>query len=340
MNIHRCRFVNYPTSAINALAFSHSSAQDFAHDHIFSLRLAVGRANGDVEIWNPKHKNWFQEVIFHGGTNRSIEGLAWTQDPDEENEDGSHEAGRLRLFSIGYSSTVTEWNLETGLPFRNWTGNNSEIWCMAVQPRLRAKKDEPTPTQYQKLVVGCADGSLIILSTESGDLQFSKYLTRAISKRARVLSLTFHDQDTLVAGYADSTIRIYDLNQGILKRSISLGAGPKAGPKDILVWAVKCLGNGSIVSGDSIGEVRIFESKQYSQIQRISSHDADILSLAVRNSTGGIFSAGMDRKTTFYEKRQNKDQWNKSSQASHHEHDVKAMAAFEGKKLNVIASGG
>jgi U3 small nucleolar RNA-associated protein 4 len=205
---------------------------------------------------------------------------------------------------------------------------------------MRAEKNKPIPSGSQKIVAGCADGSLIVLSTESGDLPFSKYLTRAISKRARVLSLTFHNQDTLVAGYADSTIRIYDLKQGILKRSISLGAGPKGGPKDILVWAVKCLENGSIVSADSIGEVRIFESKQYSQTQRIASHDADILSLAIKKSTGDIFSAGMDRKTIVYGKRKNKEQWNKSSQASHHEHDVKAMAAFEGSNLDVIASGG
>jgi U3 small nucleolar RNA-associated protein 4 len=340
MDIHRCRFVNYPTSAINALAFSHSSALNLANDHISSLRLAVGRANGDVEIWNPNQKSWFQETIFHAGRNRSIEGLVWTQDPDEEDEDGQVTVGPLRLFSIGYSSTLTEWSLETGLPARNWTGNNSEIWCVAAQPRIRPEQGKSAHSSCQKIIVGCADGCLIILSTESGGLQFSKYLTRAISKRARVLSLAFHDQDTLVAGYADSTIRIYDLKQGNIKRSISLGAGPKVGPKDILVWAVKCLENGSIVSGDSIGEVRVFESKQYSQTQRIASHDADILSLAVRKSTSTIFSAGMDRKTTVYEKRMNKDQWNKSSQASHHEHDVKAMAAFEGNKLHVVASGG
>src|ERR1700761_6016362 len=121
MDIHRARFVPYPTPAINALAFSHSNTAEIAVDDISNLRLAVGRANGDIEIWNPYGKVWVQETIFHGGRNRSIEGLVWIQDPPEEDDEGQTVPGPLRLFSVGSSNTVSEWDLESGLPLRHWS---------------------------------------------------------------------------------------------------------------------------------------------------------------------------------------------------------------------------
>src|SRR5689334_732222 len=132
MDIHRSRFVPYPTPAINALAFSHSNDAELGSKNTAELRLAVGRANGDIEIWNPEGGLWIQEIVFHGSKSRNIEGLVWTQEPDEVDANGRLQLGRLRLFSIGYSSTVTEWNLETGLPKRHYTGNHADIWCIAA----------------------------------------------------------------------------------------------------------------------------------------------------------------------------------------------------------------
>ena len=113
MDIHRCRFVPYPPSTINVLAFSHSHIPR-ANKEDVPLRLAIGRANGDIEIWNPLNGSWFQETILKGGEDRSVDGLVWTQEPDEEDAEGKIIIGKLRLFSIGYTTTVTEWDLERG----------------------------------------------------------------------------------------------------------------------------------------------------------------------------------------------------------------------------------
>lgn len=53
MEIHRCRFVEYMPSAINALAFTTGTARPL---------VACGRANGDIEIWNPF--SWHLEKVF------------------------------------------------------------------------------------------------------------------------------------------------------------------------------------------------------------------------------------------------------------------------------------
>ncbi|KAF2030308.1 small nucleolar ribonucleo protein-like protein complex subunit [Setomelanomma holmii] len=349
MDIHRSRFVPYPSSAINALAFSYAEPEHGNQDPE-SLRLAIGRANGNVEIWNPKNGAWLQEKVFYGGKDRSVEGLAWTQEPDTKNAHGKGIPGRLRLFSIGYSSSVTEWDLASGLPLRHSNGNHSEVWCFAVQPRnKRAIAGNPIdpPSAHQKIVAGCADGTIVLLSTEDQNLTFDRFVSRATNKKARALSITYKDSDIVLAGFADSMIRVFDTRNGNVLRNISLGSGPHGGPREILVWKVRCLANGDFVSGDSTGDIRIYNGKNYSQMQRISGHEADILDLAVSRDGKNIFSAGMDRRTCFYTCRKpttkiegHSGKWRKVSHQRYHQHDVKAMSAYDGHKLNVVVSGG
>lgn len=346
MDIHRCRFVNYTPSAINALAFSHTSGSA-GRDQ--PLRLAIGRANGDIEIWDPRRGAWIHEITLRSGKDRSVEGLAWTHDPDEEDEKGYVTHGRLRLFSIGYSSAVTEWDLNTGLPLQHSTGSHSEVWCLAAQPRWKAKKqvgdvkEDSAEFRGQNLVAGCADGTLVLLSTADDGLTFQKYIARASKKNARALSLTFQNRNVVVAGFADSAIRVFDIRNGNLLRNMSLGGGPQGGPKEKLVWAIECLRDGTLVSGDSTGEVIFWDGNTYGQLQRIKSHDADVLCLTASEDGQTVFSGGMDTRTVVYKLTGGQSQrkrWAAISKRSFHQHDVKAMARFENSKMSVVVSGG
>ncbi|KAF2192721.1 small nucleolar ribonucleoprotein-like protein complex subunit [Zopfia rhizophila CBS 207.26] len=350
MDVHRARFVPYPPSAINALAFSHTHPLDDTKDPE-CLRLAIGRANGNIEIWNPARGAWLQERMFGGGKDRSVEGLAWIQEPDEEDEQGKVVSGKLRLFSIGYSSSVTEWDLVTGLPARHSNGNHSEVWCFAAQPQSTSSTKNRRQSDTflgQNLIAGCADGTLVMLSTAENELRFDKFISRPTTKKARVLSVVYKDRNIALAGFADSMIRVFDTRNGEVIRSISLGAGPPGGPKDTLVWKVKCLPSGDFVSGDSTGDVRFYNGKNFSQIQRIHGHEADILDLAVSRDGNFVFSGGMDRRTSFYScskkmgagRGPSWEKWHKISHKRYHDHDVKAMATYESKSMSVIVSGG
>ena len=354
MDVHRCRFVPYPPSAINAFAFSHTSSLTSSSKGPSTLRLAIGRANGDIEIWNPLRGAWHQETIFRGGKDRSIEGLVWTQDPGEKDKNGYMLPGQLRLFSTGYSGSVTEWDLSTGKPARHASGNYGELWCMAAQPRVSASDktlangangEAQEELQYQSLAVGCADGSIVLMSTADGDLKFQRTLTRPPKKNARVLSITWQSRHTVVTGHADSTIRVFDARNGQQIRSMSLGAGPQGGPKEILVWSVKSMVDGTIISGDSTGTVSFWDAKHYSRLQRISSHKEDILDLAVSIDGESVFSGGLDRRTTLYRQSAGsrpgeKKRWMEVAHQRFHSHDIKAMATFETKNFSILVSGG
>ncbi|RJE27175.1 hypothetical protein PHISCL_00528 [Aspergillus sclerotialis] len=352
MDIHRCRFIPYNPQAINSLAFSHPPSSRIPGGGAPTLRLAIGRANGDIEIWNPMRGAWFQETILRGGKDRSIEGLAWTMDPAEDGPEGTKLPGRLRLFSIGYSSAVTEWDLGQGRAMRHSAGNYGEIWCLAPQPQWQPTQGKdgkwlpPAEGEFtgQNLAAGCADGSIVILSTADGDLKYQR-LMRPSTKRARVLSVTFQNRNTVVAGYADSAIRLFDIRSGQLLRTISLGKGPSGGPKELLVWSVKCLPDGTIVSGDSAGEIRFWDAKNYSLIQRIQGHLADTLDVAVSSAGDTVVSGGADQRTVVYRKKEGdkndkRSRWAEVMHRRYHTHDVKTFAVYETKDISIVVSGG
>ena len=138
MDVHRSRFVPYPTSPISAVAFSRNSDSGYS-GVVPALKLAIGRENGSIEIWDPQKGLWNQEVVF-AGENQSVDALVWTQDPDEKDAEGNVVVGQQRLFSIASSPAVTEWDLATGQPKRKSTGNFSEVWCIAAQPKPKPGK--------------------------------------------------------------------------------------------------------------------------------------------------------------------------------------------------------
>ncbi|TKX18391.1 WD domain-containing protein 42 [Elsinoe australis] len=343
MDIHRSRFVPYPASPINAIAFSRTNDKDVP-DPKPALKLAIGRADGSIEIWSPERGDWVQETVFPGGEGRSIEALVWTQDPSETDLSGNTMVGQLRLFSIGSSASVTEWNLNTGLPRRVSTGNFSEVWCIAAQPRQKlgyaAKEGEWTG---QDIVAGCGDGTLAVLSTAEDDLTFKRFLARSGSKKTRCMSVTWQNRDRIVAGFSDSTIRIYDARSGSVLRSMSLGAGLQGASKNVLVWRVKCLPNGDIVSADSNGEVVFWDGRSYSMMQRISGHESDCLDLVTSSDGQTVFSGGIDGKVAVYkiaERDNNKRKWAKLSHRRMHQGDIKSMAVYDAKQLSVVVTGG
>lgn len=379
MDIHRIRFIKHPAVEINSLAFSHRSNTNEPTPP--QLRLALGRANGDVEIWNPLNRGtssniastsaaksssasgggsctWSQETILRSGKDRTIDSLAWTQDLEGETADGRKVPGKLRLFSIGYSTHVTEWDLAAGKPLRHVGVGQSEVWCMAAQPRWdggeKRKGSQPSdaPTdvrQEQLLALGCGDGSIILLSTADGDLIYVKTLQRSSGKKPRVMSLAWYGRDRIVAGYSDSMIRVYEIaGRGKILSNMSLGNAGKGGPRETLVWTVSVLRDETIVSGDSTGEIKIWDARNYTLLQRLQSHSndpADLLSLAASNDGTLLLSGDLKRRTTLYQRsaphtKGGKGRWAAVSRQRHHQGDVKTMVAFESRQMSVVVSGG
>lgn len=307
-------------------------------------RLAIGRANGDIEIWNPANGAWHQELVIHGAKERSVDGLVWVNEPDQDLGDGRVMTGRSRLFSIGYTSTVTEWDLEKGKPKRHASGQHGDLWCIAAQPATDKAHQNGASIESQnanKLIAGTIDGELVMYSIDDDELRFQRVLVKSPTKKAQMVSITFQSRKVAIVGCSDSTIRAYDITKGHMLRRMTLGSDLVGGSKDIIVWSVKCLPNGDIVSGDSTGQVCIWDGKTYTQRQRIQSHKQDVLSLTTSADGTAIMSGGMDRRTILYKQSTGAGQrWSKVWGRRYHDHDVKSLASFESGRISVVVSGG
>lgn len=116
MELHRCRFVEYQPAAVNALDFTPSTVKN--------KRLAVGRANGDIEIWDPSDRYRFLKRI-PGGQDLSVESVVWAHQTSVVNQSilddpelAEQERTRLlaeppRLFSSGLNPYIVEWDTVT-----------------------------------------------------------------------------------------------------------------------------------------------------------------------------------------------------------------------------------
>ncbi|KAK9461535.1 WD40-repeat-containing domain protein [Lipomyces oligophaga] len=331
MDFYRCKFHEYTPHSITSLAFSHGS--DLTQTAPKNLRLAVGRANGDIEIWNPRF-SWVHDLTIKGGRNRSIEGLAWSAFDN-----------KLRLFSIGGSTAITEWDLKTGLPIRHHDCDAGIIWSIAVSP------------DGTKLAAGCDDGSVVIVDIGGGQgvMEQVRILQR---QKSRVLSIAWKDEFHVVGGCADGRIRIWmavdpgtsnsttaGLTAGGIGRIVQAMRVDKSSEEQTLVWAILVLDHGrTIVSGDSTGAVKFWDGKHSSLLQTFQAHEADILCLAANASGDDIFSAGVDRKIVQYSIVNAKlRRWASLSNRVLHSQDIRALAIYQSSPAsfeNWLVSGG
>lgn len=322
MDLHRCNFVDYTPHTITSLAFSlPSSSESLSVLSVNKLRLAVGRSNGDIEIWNPRF-NWSHEITLSGSRGRSIEGLVWS----------SPESETPRLFSIGGSTYITEWDLTTGKPKTNYDCNAGVIWSIDIN------------NKGDKLAVGCDDGSVVIVNISGG---FGSLEHELICQRQtlRVLSLKWFESSMLIGGCSDARVRVWSADVEAKGRLLNTMRVDKSKSEGTLVWSIMVLNNKrQIVSGDSTGSIKFWDLDNFSLLQTYKVHEADVLCLTKDLKEEKIFTAGVDRKIHQFDlitKNKNKvSKWIHSCNRLLHSNDIRSLATFESKHQSFIVSGG
>ncbi|CAB4253797.1 similar to Saccharomyces cerevisiae YDR324C UTP4 Subunit of U3-containing 90S preribosome and Small Subunit (SSU) processome complexes [Maudiozyma barnettii] len=322
--IHRSRFVDFTPGNITSIAFSHRSNLEKLTPS--DLRVAIGRSNGDIEIWNPRN-NWFQEVTIPGGKGRSVEGLCWCNISGEP----------LRLFSIGGSTVITEWNLATGEVLKNYDCNAGVIWSLAINDNM------------DKLAVGCDNGTVVIIDISGGPgaLEHDTILVR---QESRILTLTWNKNDYVIGGCSDGRIRVWNCipNSESRGRLLHTMKVDKAKNESTLVWSILYLpATNQIVSGDSTGSVKFWDFQYATLSSSFKPHNADVLCLATDVTNTHVFTAGVDRKIFQFtrnisnnQKGNDNKKWVNSSNRLLHGNDVRALAGYQSKGADFLVSGG
>ncbi|OSD05994.1 WD40 repeat-like protein [Trametes coccinea BRFM310] len=364
--VHRCRFVDFTPSAVTALCFPplplpSVKGKKAANNRTFPGfgPLVIGRANGNIELceWtgsSPRSQApqaWVVRKTLVGPYPSKVESLALTfRSPRRAAQEEIPSWSNLRLFSAGGGSELVEWDIEQGCIKRTISSQGGPIWSIAPNPASTI------------LALGCEDGSVRLVSLLYDELTHLRRLDRM---KSRILSIAWgppapkqkktqssnaqsdsddDDDDEwtdswLVAGLSDSSLRKLDFATG---RSLDRMGTDKIRGERTLVWAVGVLGDGTIVSGDSMGNVKFWDSKTCTQLQSFQGHAADVLCLTISPDGTAVYTSGVDQKVTqfSYVKTSRSDhnpsplvsrssgRWVQTSSRRLHSHDVRALAIW------------
>lgn len=210
----------------------------------------------------------------------------------------------MRTFSI----SAPKPEIITRLTKRTINSNGGAIWSVSSNPNSTI------------LALGCEDGSIQLLSTEGDGLSHLRKFGRVKSRLLSIAwgppvphdsrpasEITESDDSSdendadwadcwLVTGCADSSIRKWDFATGRVTNRLTTD---KSRAERTLVWSVCVLGyiartahgfigliidlrsDGTIVSGDSMGIVKFWDSKTCTQLSSFQAHGADVLCLSI-----------------------------------------------------------
>lgn len=303
MDIHRLRFVDYTPHTVTALAFSHTESSP-------ELRLAVGRSNGDIEIWNPRH-NWTHELTLPGARGRAVEGLVWAGEEP-------------RLFLIGGSTYVTEWDLKICRPRASYDCNAGVVWCIDANPK------------GDTLSVGCDDGSVVLVDISGGVME---HLLICQRQDQRVLGIRWYGNDLLIGGCADGRVRCWAAAGERRGRIVGSMKVDNSKTESTLVWSIVALPERQqFATGDLTGSVKFWDVNTFTLVQTFSVHEADVLCLVRDSTSSRVFLAGIDRRIHqfgWWERT-----WLHNGNRLLHLNDVRALAMYDLDGQSLLVSAG
>ncbi|KAL5534622.1 hypothetical protein ACEPAG_1085 [Sanghuangporus baumii] len=372
--VHRCRFVDYSPSAITSVAFPPLVLPTSSNSRSGKLRrkikgcfgpLAVGRSNGNIELYewaippdqqeqSPKAPQaWVLSKVLYGPNPSKVDSIVFIlRHPHLLAYNEVPTLADLRLFSSGGGSELVEWNIVSGTILQSLNSQGGAIWCMAANP---------TCTQ---LALGCEDGRVRLIDVSNGEMSHLRRFDRA---RCRILSIAWgppvpptpskprdNDEDDesssededdewtdswLVTGGSDSSLRKWDVKTG---RILDRMSTDKARGERTLVWTVSILADGTIVSGDSLGIVRFWDSRTCTQLHSFPAHGADVLCTAISPDGQSVFTSGVDQKVCLFTqvkvsdadkagknaRHKSKARWVQSTSKRMHSHDVRTLAVW------------
>ena len=278
--MHRCRFVPLTPSAITALAFSP-----------FSPTLAVGRSNGDIQLYHTASATATTTGPLHyktlpGTGEATVQALLWVRGGG---------GGGERLLSAGLNGRLVEWDLTRLTPRHATDSYGGAVWAaslldghsMAAQVAAGGiSAGEADLEHASSVVLACEDGTLRLFDT-SDPTSPPTYIKSLARHAGRALSVAWYDPVTVVSGGSDGSLRVWDVPSGRNTSRIAVGGD------GVNVWSVACV-QGRIVSGDSVGAISVWDYHYGTLLQRLLHHKADVLSLSVTPDGAAIYSASVD----------------------------------------------
>ena len=322
---HRCTSVGWMPSGVTSLSARAPAADAEAEPGAAASSssgggyLAVGRENGNVEVWALDGQYCCHRLV--GGDPSAAESVCWTSDG--------------RVISAGLQGAVTLWDLTSLRPAETVDSYGGAVWDMAFC--------DATNT----LAIACEDGCVRLFDYDAQPGAIGggclTYRLALAGFTGRSLSVAWApDGLRLFAGGSDGTIRrwtVGDVRPGSLPACdliVSTNTGGEGG-EATLIWALAVAADSTVVSGDSKGFTKFWDTEHGTLNHEFRSHVADVLALAVGNDGKSVFSSGADPAIVHFQCVDNSGgedfmQWVLSAkQSAAHTHDVRALEVTPGR---------
>ncbi|KAM8860847.1 U3 small nucleolar RNA-associated protein 4 homolog [Synchiropus picturatus] len=263
-------------------------------------RLAVVRADGAVELFNFSD-NYFQEKVVPGQDGSGVEGVCWVG---------------ARLFSAGLNGEITEYDLENLRPRYSLEAYGGPIWTLGCNP------------QETVLAVGCEDGSVKLFEVLQDRIQFQRNLDR---QKGRIVSLSWHPSGRLLAAGMVDVIRVFDVETGhsTQRLLVERGAGAARG-REVVVWSLLFLADGTVVSGDSAGKVQMWDGATGTLVRSHLLSKWDVLVLALCEDGSSLVAGTSEGTVVQFQLLPStvdgqEKEWVRTRTFKNHSHDVRAL---------------
>lgn len=268
---------------------------------------------------------------------------------------------KRRLVTTGLNGMIIEWDLLTQQP-RFKYNCNCAIWDSKMIGKF--------------MVVACHDGSVRLLKVRKTKIELIKMLAKDATgclsveivprknqpakekkqKKKQVKAGSSSEESSeeeedynfqvpfeqVFAGYEDGTIKLWDLKSGNCLQHFDKSAGK--GADHAKIWQLKYIeaeGENFLVSGDSKGEVSIWQTKFGTLAQTFKNLKGDIFALEFSGHNQALYATGVDSRVlsiqTQRDPRSNQIAWKVTSMFRGQSHDINSLVLLS---ANQLLSGG
>ena len=263
-----------------------------------------------------------------------------------------HLENKVRMFVGGMDGTITELDSARRQPRLVCDSYGGAVWCLAAvddtatvgaQQHETSEKGAEQDRYSHRLAAACDDGSVKVFGVEADGSPGVTLIKSFLPVEGRVLCVAWdasHKKKRVVSGGSDGCVHVWDAVSGVEEMRITVGGGDKTENSDVLcVWTVMVLRDGTIVSGDSAGQVCFWDGRFGTMLAKFNPNGSDVLALETSEDGNLVFSSGIDPRIAIFRRvaasgADGDNEWAYLSSKQEHVLDVRALCVCGGRLLS------
>lgn len=238
-------------------------------------------------------------------------------------EEDTSRGRTIRMFVGGMDGTITEIDGHTRSTRVVCDSHGGAVWNMSLKSMGEGEEE----TASHVIAAACDDGCVRLYTVEK-DVPGVSIRTSFLPVDGRALCVAWHPKENVVvSGGTDGCLHVWNAATGREMTRITVDGLSSSGEPPC-IWSILVLSDGTIVSGDSLGQVSFWDGKFGTMLAKFNPNGADVLALASSPKGDVVFSSGVDPRIYVFKRISGGDgrtEWAYLSSKQEHALDVRAL---------------